>query len=131
MIQKTKIIEEIYERLYEHFGPQHWWPGETSFEVIVGAILTQNTNWGNVEKAIKNLKTVKPFNPHTIHALSQSKLASLIKPAGYFNVKARRIKNFLDFLFKEYDGSIDLMKKEEVDSLRRKLLLVNGSLNSR
>ena len=120
-------IRNVYKVLYKKFGPQHWWPGETRFEVIVGAILTQNTNWKNVERAIQNLKlALKSFTPQTLHALNHSQLALLIKPAGYFNVKAKRLKNFLDFLFEEYGGSINRMQKEEMPLLRKKLLSVNG-----
>ncbi len=122
---KNKLLG-IYDRLYEHFGPQHWWPGETPFEVTVGAILTQNTNWGNVEKAIENLKKERALNPWSLRAMSLSRLASLIRPAGYYNVKARRLKNFLDFLIREYSGSMEKMRNEELTVMRRKLLSVNG-----
>jgi endonuclease-3 related protein len=121
-----KKIHEIYRRLYRAFGPQHWWPGESPFEITVGAILTQNTNWGNVEKAIENLKREKALNAKSIHGIRVNKLASLIKPAGYFNVKAKRLKAFIDFVMNEYHGSIKWMKNEEMQTLRAKLLKVNG-----
>lgn len=117
---------KIYERLYRAFGPQHWWPGETPFEVAVGAILTQNTNWGNVEKAIENLKGKSALNAKVIHKMPLNRLASLIKPAGYFNIKAKRLKAFIDFLINEYDGSMKKMGKEDLETLRVKLLNVNG-----
>jgi len=116
----------LYRRLLKSFGPQKWWPAKTRFEVIVGAILTQNTNWGNVEKALGNLKSRKLLTPQAFQNISQRKLASLIKPAGYFNVKAKRLKNFISFLFMEYDGHLRKMGKEECSILRRKLLAVNG-----
>jgi len=116
----------IYKKLYSAFGPQHWWPGETPFEVAVGAILTQNTNWGNVEKAITNLKNDRKLNAAAIHGLAAGRLASLIRPAGYFNIKAKRLKHFVDFLVGEYSGSMAKMKKEEADVIRKKLLAVNG-----
>lgn len=119
-------LNNIYRALFKLFGPQHWWPGNTEFEIIVGAILTQNTNWKNVEKAILNLKKARILTPQKLHPLSVSKLAQYIKPAGYFNVKAKRLKNFLDFLFAEYKGRLDLMEKEECSILRKKLLNVNG-----
>ncbi len=122
---KNKLLR-IYDKLYEHFGPQHWWPGETPFEVTVGAILTQNTNWGNVEKAIENLKKERALNPWSLHAMSLSHLASLIKPAGYYNIKARRLKNFLDLLIMDCSGSVKKMRNEELTVMRRKLLSVNG-----
>jgi len=119
-------LNTIYSKLYKAFGPQHWWPGETPFEVAVGAILTQNTNWGNVEKAIDNLKREGKLNASAIHKITPERLASLIKPAGYFNVKAKRLKHFVDFLLKEYGGRMADMKREEPDAIREKLLKVNG-----
>ena len=121
----NKLLE-IYRRLYHAFGPQRWWPGETPFEIAVGAILTQNTNWGNVEKAIENLKRDKALNVESINNMKTEKLASLIKPAGYFNVKAKRLKAFISFLMNEYHGSLKSMKKEEMQTLRVRLLQVHG-----
>ena len=125
-IQPRKTLTYIYKALYKAFGPQHWWPGETAFEIAVGAILTQNTNWGNVEKAINNLKRQKVFNTKTLQNMPDEKLASLIKPAGYYNIKTKRLKNFLNFFTNHYKGSIKKMKSENKDSLREKLLSVNG-----
>ena len=122
----AKNLEEIYKRLYARLGPQHWWPGKTRFEVMVGAILTQNTNWENVEKAIVNLRRKKLLNPKRMRDIRTVKLAALIRPAGYFNVKAKRLKNFVNFLFKEYDGDLDKMAKDYWVNLRIKLLSVNG-----
>ncbi|MFH1655970.1 MAG: endonuclease III domain-containing protein [Candidatus Omnitrophota bacterium] len=119
-------LEEIYQRLFSRFGPQHWWPGQTQFEVIVGAILTQNTNWANVEKAIKNLKKSNFLKPRKIKDIPLKRLARLIRPSGYFNIKAKRIKNFVDFLFKEYRGSLKNMFEEDYLKLRAKLLQVKG-----
>lgn len=123
---KNKKIQEIYKKLYKAFGPQDWWPGDTPFEVAVGAILTQNTNWGNVEKAINNLKKAKALSAKSLHRMPVKKLAKLIRPAGYFNVKAKRLKFFIDFLIGDYQGSTQKLKKERIDSLRKKLLDVNG-----
>ncbi len=122
----AKNLEEIYKRLLAKFGPQHWWPGRTKFEVMVGAILTQNTSWENVEKAIDNLRREKLLSPKGLKGIHASKLAALIRPAGYFNVKAKRLKNFIDFLFKEYNGNLKEMTKEYWVNLRIKLLSVNG-----
>jgi endonuclease-3 related protein len=121
----NKLLE-IYMRLYRAFGPQHWWPGETPFEIAVGAILTQNTNWGNVEKAIENLKRKRALNAKTIHDMKMDRLALLIKPAGYFNVKAKRLKAFISFLMNEYQGSMRRMKDEETQALRKKLIQIHG-----
>src|SRR3989338_3237609 len=117
---------KIYKRLLEEFGPQAWWPAQTKFEVIVGAILTQNTNWGNVERAIKNLKAKNILTPQSLKTIPLKKLAQHIRPAGYFNVKAKRLKNFMRFFFAEYNGDLKKMAREETDELRKKLLSVNG-----
>ena len=119
-------LRNIYQKLFRKFGPQRWWPAETRFEVIVGAILTQNTNWGNVEKAIRNLKSRGLLSAQALRDIPSSRLAALIKPAGYFNVKTRRLKNFIHFLFKEYRGDLKAMGREDWRRLRQKLLEVNG-----
>jgi len=124
--QHKTILSEIYRALFKSFGPQHWWPGETPFEVAVGAILTQNTNWGNVEKAINNLKGHKVLNAKLLFEMPPEKLASLIRPAGYFNVKTKRLKEFLSFLLNRYKGSMERMKKADALTLRHDLLNVKG-----
>ena len=121
-----KVLTGIYHSLYKAFGPQHWWPGDTPFEVAVGAILTQNTNWGNVEKAINDIKRRKTFNAKALHKIQEKQLAQLIKPAGYFNVKAKRLKEFLNFLMNQYAGSMKKMRAVDKRTLRKKLLSVNG-----
>jgi len=121
-----RLLMNIYLKLYKAYGPRHWWPGETPFEVMVGAILTQNTSWKNVEKAIARLKEKGVLNPEHIHRLRESSLASLIRSSGYYRIKARRLKNFVNFLFKEFGGDITTMKKERVVTLRTKLLQVKG-----
>lgn len=125
MKQEDKLLE-IYKRLYRTFGPQYWWPGETPFEIAVGAILTQNTNWGNVERAIKNLKREKALSAKGIHEMTAYRLSSLIRPAGYFNIKAQRLRAFIDFLMNEYHGSMKRMGDEEVQTLRTQLLTICG-----
>ncbi len=120
------ILPELYHKLYHAFGPQSWWPGDTPLEVAVGAILTQNTNWGNVEKAIFNLKKQGVLSAKAIHEMPPDDLALLIKPAGYFNIKAKRLKSFIDFLMNDFHGSMKRMKTGDTHSLRDKLLNVNG-----
>jgi len=119
-------LNEIYKLLYSRFGPQHWWPGETTFEIIIGAVLTQNTNWTNVEKAVGNLKSASLLTPEKIHDLDISRLAELIRPAGYFNIKAKRIKNFMNWLFENYRGSLENLDNINTQRLREQLLTVNG-----
>jgi endonuclease-3 related protein len=125
-MNKTKVLTEIYDSLFNSFGKQYWWPGDTGFEVVIGAILTQNTNWANVEKAIRNLKNAKIFTPKKLHEINQEKLAELIKPSGYFNVKAKRLKHFIEWLFLNYDGSLSKLFKLDSATLRKQLLTVNG-----
>jgi endonuclease III related protein len=119
-------LRSYYRRLRAHFGHQHWWPGDTPFEVCVGAILTQNTAWSNVEKAIANLKRARALSPRALHTMSEREIAALIRPSGYFNIKARRLKTFIEFLFAEYGGSVARMRREDLATLRPKLLSVKG-----
>lgn len=114
----------LYRRLFKTFGAQDWWPGETPFEVAVGAILTQNTNWSNVKKAIGNLKNARALDPHVIHKMQHEPLAELIRPSGYYNVKARRLKSFIKYLVEEHDGNVQAMG--EIGDVRSRLLAVNG-----
>ncbi len=117
---------EIYNRLFNTFGPQHWWPGETPFEVMIGAILTQNTNWKNVERAIRNLKDAGVFTPEELFSLSHQRLASLIRSSGYFNQKANKLRNFLKYFIEKYNASVETMKNNEIRALREELLEVKG-----
>jgi len=119
-------LVSIYRRLYSRFGPQGWWPAKTPFEVIIGAILTQNTSWLNVEKAIRNLRKSRLLTPSRLYGLTTGYLGSLIKPAGYYNVKAGRLKEFLGFLFKNYGGSLRRMSGIDTAALRSQLLSVKG-----
>jgi endonuclease-3 related protein len=120
------LLLNIYRRLYATYGPRHWWPGETPFEVMVGAILTQNTSWSNVEKAIQDLKRKDVLTPKGIHQLRRNQLASLIKSSGYFRIKADRLRAFVKFLFERYGGNLEKMRKERLRALRTKLLEVKG-----
>ncbi|KPK01767.1 MAG: endonuclease [Nitrospira bacterium SG8_35_4] len=124
--QSKNILIDIYDALFDKFGPQDWWPGDSPFEIAVGAILTQNTNWANVEKAIQNLKREKCLNAKKLLAMPHTTLASFIKPAGYFNVKAKRLKNFLSLLSNHYEGSMKRMQAADTVVLRKSLLDVNG-----
>ena len=116
----------IYDTLFKQWGPQHWWPGDTQFEIIVGAILTQNTNWTNVEKAITNLNAAHVLNPHALHTMASEQLAELIRPAGYFRIKTQRIKNLLTWLFESAGGDLLLLEARHTDSLREELLAIRG-----
>ena len=120
-------LQNIYLRLLAAFGPQHWWPGKSPFEVMIGAILTQNTNWGNVERAIANLRAEGLLDPRRLAACHPRRLASLIKPSGYFNIKTRRLRNFLKWLSPRVDGDIvESLRSIRTPLLRKELLGVNG-----
>jgi len=126
MYDKARILLDLYHRLYKAFGPRHWWPGDSPFEVAVGAILTQNTAWRNVKKAIVNLKANSLLSPEALYHLPAHDLATVIRPAGYYNIKARRLKHFVAFLFQESDGDLDCLLAEDLHTLRSKLLSING-----
>jgi endonuclease-3 related protein len=117
---------DVFNRLFSRFGPLRWWPAETPFEVCVGAILTQNTAWANVEKAIFAIKQAGIMSPEILHSSDQEQLAQLIRPAGYFNVKSRRLKDFTSWLFLNYQGSMKQMFAGDWHDLRAELLCVRG-----
>ncbi len=119
-------LRQAYQLMRARFGHQHWWPGETPFEVCIGAILTQNTAWANVERAIANLKAARALEPGKLFALPESKLAELIRPAGYFNVKARRLRSFLRVLVEEYAGNLGKFLDGETSMVRERLLAIHG-----
>lgn len=116
----------IYHRLLAHFGPQHWWPAPEPFEVIVGAILTQSAAWGNVEKAIANLRAAGTLSPRALRRLSLSELATLIHPCGYYNAKALKLRSFAFWLGNHYNDDLDRLFANDTEDLRQQLLSVNG-----
>lgn len=117
---------EIYHRLYAAYGPQHWWPGEGPFEVIVGAILTQQVGWRNVERAIAGLKTAGLMDPESLARAPLEQIAQIIRPTGYYNQKAKKLKAFLDFLNARYNADLNKLFSLPVDKLREELLSVRG-----
>lgn len=126
MAAKQTTLMDGFTRMIGHFGPQNWWPGDTPFEVMVGAILTQNTNWKNVERAISNLKNERLLEPRRLFACHPQRLASLIRPAGYFRVKTARLRHFLEYFIKRYGGSVQKMMESPLAPLRDELLSVKG-----
>jgi endonuclease-3 related protein len=116
----------VYERLLCHFGHAGWWPGDSPFEVCVGAILVQNTAWSNVERTLEGLKRGRLLSFAALDALPESRLVPLLRASGTFRVKARRLRTFLDFLGSQYEGRVEAMRSEEPTVLRRKLLGVPG-----
>ncbi len=117
---------DIYERLYHRYGPQHWWPGDGPFETIIGAILTQNTAWKNVERALDNLKTAQALSPQQLRELPIEALAQLIRPSGYFNTKARKLKAFAQHLGDRYHDDLGAFLSQETAPLRQELLAIYG-----
>ena len=126
MMTKGEKLLDIYDRMLERYGPQHWWPGDTRFEIMVGAVLTQAAAWSNVEMAIANLVAANALSPEAIRNLSQEELARLIYPSGYFNSKARKLKALVEYLEHRFDDVLDGMALEDVDALRAELLEVYG-----
>lgn len=121
-----RLLRSFYRDLLAHFGHRSWWPADSPFEVCVGAILAQNTSWKNVVKAMDNLKAVAALDPFRLHEMTHEELAALIVPAGYYNVKARRLGNFVAHLVEAHHGDLASLFSSPVDALRRELLSVNG-----
>ncbi|MEE8370301.1 MAG: endonuclease [Dehalococcoidia bacterium] len=126
MESRCDRLLDVYKRLYEAHGPQRWWPGETPFEVIVGAILTQSAAWSNVEKAIGNLRAAGALSPEALRRLSEGELARLIYPSGYFNAKARKLKALLAPLFERFRGDLETLLACPAGELRTLLLATHG-----
>jgi endonuclease-3 related protein len=119
-------LRQYLDALLAHYGPPQWWPGDTPFEVMVGAILAQNTAWKNVEKALHNLKTYGLLDPLKMRELDQDTLALAIKPAGTYNLKAARLKGFIAWFLDRFDGDLEKMKQGSPQRLREELLEVKG-----
>ncbi|OGO32865.1 MAG: endonuclease [Chloroflexi bacterium RBG_16_56_11] len=122
----NQTLLDIYARLFHRYGPQHWWPAREPFEVIVGAILTQSTAWTNVEKAIASLRASGNLSAGAIRRLSGTELAGLIRSCGYYNVKAKRLKSFVEWLGERYSDNLDAMFSNSIGELRRELLTIYG-----
>lgn len=119
-------LMDMFHLLLHRFGPQNWWPGETALEMMLGAVLTQNTNWKNVEKALRNLKGLHLLSLHGIRSQSTPELAERIRPVGYYNVKAKRLKNLIEFISDRYHGDLPALLKEKTGVLREGLLSIKG-----
>ncbi len=122
----SPTLPDIYHQLMAHYGPQHWWPADNPLEVIIGAILTQSAAWGNVEKAIINLKAVGALSLAALRQLSLPQLAEIIRPCGYYNAKALKLKSLADWLGEYYHDNLDRLFAGDADSLRQQLLSVYG-----
>ncbi len=126
MPANSTALHSYFDALFAAYGPQHWWPGRTRFEIIVGAILTQNTSWTSVERAIRNLRTARLLSPNAIRKAPSAKLAQLLRPSGYFRQKTRTLKSFVKFLFDTYDGSLNNLFATPTPHLRDQLLSLRG-----
>ena len=119
-------IRAFYDAMLSAYGPQHWWPAETPFEVVIGAILTQNTNWKNVEQAIANLKREGLLSPAALTKIPTEQLAEVIRPAGYYRIKAKRLKNFIEMLVRDFGGDLEAFFALRTSALREAVLSVSG-----
>jgi endonuclease III related protein len=127
--RRLRLGNEIlgyYRAMFRRFGPQHWWPAQSRLEVILGAYLTQNTNWSNVERAMANLRSARVASVKGIREISLSRLQQLIRPSGYFREKGKKLKAFIRYLDRRYSGSLDRMFAQPTDKLRAELLALNG-----
>ena len=122
----SQTLLSIYHQLMDCYGPQHWWPAQEPFEVIVGAILTQSAAWGNVERAIANLRAAKALSPEVLRHLSPPEVAALIHPSGYYNAKALKLKSFAYWLGENYDDNLNKLFANNTDHLRQQLLSIHG-----
>ena len=119
-------LRDVYQRLLRRYGPQHWWPGDSWFEVMVGAVLTQAAAWTNVEMAIASLKAAGALSPEAIRAIDEKELARLVYSSGYYNAKARKLKALAQFIGRRYDDDVEAMRDRDTETLREELLGVHG-----
>ena len=122
----SELLLDIYSRLQRHYGPQRWWPGDTRFEVMVGAVLTQSAAWPNVERAIARLRAAGALSPAAIRELSQHDLAKLVYSSGYYNAKAKKLKALAEYLGERFGDDLEAMAREPKDALRTELMGVHG-----
>ena len=120
------LLMELYRRLYARYGPQHWWPGESQLETVIGAILTQATAWGNVEKALANLRAARVLSAEGLRDVPEADLAGMLRPALYFDAKARKVKAFIGHLWDRHGGDLKSMLSGETSALRHELLSIHG-----
>ena len=122
----SDVLPEVYRRLYAAYGPQGWWPGESAFEVIAGAILTQSAAWTNVEKALTSMRAADCRSFEAVAALPEAELAAIIRSSGYYNAKARKLQAFAFHLLDRYGGDLDALLDQDVEPLRAELLSIHG-----
>ena len=119
-------LRRVYNLLYDRYGPQHWWPADTPFEMIIGAILVQSTAWANAAKALAALRKANALHPTTLARLSEAEIGELVRSSGFYTVKARRVKAFVDHVVEAHDGNMEAMLSQDPNTLRRELLAIHG-----
>jgi len=122
----AEALEQMYRRLHNYYGEMHWWPGDSAFEIMVGAILTQNTNWRNVERALENVKREGCLDPVALWTCNDDDIERMIRPSGFYRIKTKRIRAFLEMVMGEYKGDVRQLCDTETDALRERLLAVSG-----
>jgi len=125
-LPNAELLMQVYQRLYRRYGPQGWWPGDGPLDVVIGAILTQSAAWTNVEKALQNLKDAGCWSLEAIDRCAQEDLASIVRPSGYFNAKARKLKAFAHHVCHHYGGRLEAFFNQETVELRSELLSIHG-----
>ena len=124
--ERSVDLMQVYHRLYDEYGPQHWWPADSQLEVVLGAILTQSAAWSNVEKALSSLKEAGCWSADALRDVSEAQLAELVRSSGYFNAKARKLKAFVSHLWEHHEGDLQAMLSQEGTGLREELLSIYG-----
>ena len=124
--RRSAPLRSYFDALFAAHGPQQWWPGRSRFEIVVGAILTQNTSWSNVERAIRNLRAARMLSPQAIRRVRSERLAQFLRPSGYFRQKGKTLKSFVNFLYASYAGSLSRLFATRTDIVRAQLLALRG-----
>ena len=119
-------LRQVYDLLYERYGPQGWWPAKTKLEVVLGAILVQSTAWGNVAKALDSIREAGALDPVVLARLSEVEIGELVRSSGFYTVKGRRVKAFVEHVMERHGGDLDAMLDQDVTQLRRELLGIHG-----
>lgn len=120
------MLSVAFEKLLSAYGPQHWWPGDSPLEVLIGAVLTQNTSWKNVERAIENLKAADLLELDALYAVPPEELADLVRPSGYYRQKAARLRRVLELVVQQHESSLETLFAMDLETLRSQLLAING-----
>ena len=124
--ENRRRLKQVYDLLYERYGPQHWWPADSPFEMVLGSILVQSTAWANAAKALVALRKANALHPTTLAPLSEAEIGELVRSSGFYTIKARRVRAFLDHLMERHGGDLDTMLSQDPATLRSELLTIHG-----